>query len=69
MFFDAIASFALARFGSLELFATSVLALAVFFYLVRVGWIALSDARRMELKAVRSAVPSSTPYSGSSTAG
>ncbi len=72
MFFNSFVSFSTSVFGSrtmgLELFASSVLALSVFFYLIRVGWIALADAQRMEMKAVRAPVPNN-PYSGSSTAG
>ncbi len=72
MFFNSFMSFSTSVFGSrtmgLELFASSVLAVSVVFYLARVGWIALADAHRMEMKAVRTPV-TNNPYSGSSTAG
>jgi len=72
MFFNSLVSFSTSVFGSrtmgLELFAASVLALAVVCYLGRVAWIALADAHRMEMKAVR-AQASNNRYSGSSTAG
>lgn len=72
MFFNSFVSFSNNVFGSrimgLELFAASLLAVSVVFYLARVGWIALADAHRMEMKAVRTPV-TNNQYSGSSTAG
>lgn len=72
MFFNSLVSFSTSVYGSqsmgLELLASTVLAVSVVGYLVRVGWIALADAHRMELKAVRSPV-TTKQYSGSSTAG
>ena len=72
MFFNSLVGVSTSVFGSqtmgLELLATTALGVSVLFYLARVGWIALSDVHRMELKAVRSPVLHNR-YSGSSTAG
>ena len=74
MFSDAIVTAAGDVFGSpqlgLELVAASILCLAILFYVARVAWIALADARRMELKAVHSTAPqNAVPYAGPSKAG
>lgn len=55
----------------LELFGAGVLICGVFFYMVRVAWISLSQARRMEADAMRlgQKTPHDTPYSGPYCAG
>jgi hypothetical protein len=74
MFSDAIVTAADDAFGSpqlgMELVVAGILFLAIMLYVARVAWIALADARRMELKAVHSgATQKSTSYSGPVQAG
>jgi hypothetical protein len=54
----------------LELFAAGLLAFGIVCYLTRVTWIALSQARRMEIEAMQNlAMESVADYSGPYCAG